>query len=198
MISQKFNLWPTLKENKTKSSSVCTKPCFHTNEREWGGVHNQNSFRTEEKLFDCSGSSASCYSAFLVWIPDQQQLCHFKVVHTTGSDAGHHRYFNPPNTRNFLFLAHLPLPATGKDSSTSIKELTEMCFVLDSCRVNQRVKEKHLQLSRSSSVIPSHTTESKKWQKTREDPSPSPSRYLRLYTQFLYNCTTQKLLSSSI
>lgn len=177
---------------------MCTQSCFHTNAREWGGVHNKNSHLIEEKLFRCSGSSGSCYSTFFVSILNQQWFCHFKVVCVIGFDPGHHHYFNPQNTRNLILLACLPLPAMGKDSSTSIKELTEMCFVLDSTLSKLACEGKTSPTLRSPFVIPSHKTENKKWQKTREEQSPSPSLYLRLYTQFLYNCMTQKFQSSSI
>jgi len=129
-------LWFTLNKKTNpkprNSSSLWVVSCFHTSKREWGEVHNQNSQLTEEKFFHCSGSSVSCHSTFCVSILRQQRFCHLKVGSVAGFDPGHHHYFNPQNTRNLVFLARLPLPAMGRDSSTSIKELTETRFVLDS------------------------------------------------------------------
>lgn len=94
------------------------------------------------KSFHASGSSRSCYSTFSVSVFNQQWLCHVKRSQFSDrcSHPGHHHHF-PPRDRNWIVLARPPSPAMGGDSnsSTSMRELPEMCFVLDST-----AREKHL------------------------------------------------------
>lgn len=58
----------------------------------------------------------------------------------------------------------------GGDSSTSMKELPEMCSALDSTERELVPEGKTSPTPRSSAVIPSHGTENKKWQQTGEGP----------------------------